>query len=247
MALSVHVLRTELHRTISGLQESVRREGLARTGERLVAVAGHQLAFPLVRARRRHERFAFRGHLLPYTFARYNNSSLNERAVEISIANWFRSAATGRMLEVGNVLSHYGVTGHTVLDKFEAVPGVLNRDIVDFVPDEPFDTVIAISTLEHVGWDEHPRRPPDVFRAFDVVRRCVAPGGRLLVTVPIGYNEVLDAALRAGEVALPQESWLVRVSRRNEWVETDRDHALAKAYGRPYTGANGLYVGMILD
>ena len=244
---SIDVLRTELNRTVSALRESINDKGLAVTVGRVAAVAGGQLAYPVTTARRQGERFAFRGERLPYTFARYNNSFLNERTVEISIAHWFLAKAGGRMLEVGNVLAHYGVTGHTVLDKYEEIPGILNDDIVDYTPDQPFDTVVAVSTLEHVGWDETPREPEKVLRAVENVKKCVAPGGKALVTVPIGHNKALDTALRDGVVSFPEETWLVRTNRRNEWIETDRDGALAKQYGSPYTGANGLYVGMILD
>jgi hypothetical protein len=244
---NIEALRTELNRAAAGLRARISEQGLIGAGRRVAAVAAGQLAYPLIRARRQKVRFGFRGQELPYAFARYNNSFLNERTVEIAIANHFLAGRGGRLLEFGNVLGHYGYTGHTVVDKYEVIPGVLNVDIVDFVPQQPFDTVVAISTLEHVGWDERPRAPEKVLRAVDAVRGCLAEGGRGLVTIPVGYNERIDAGLRDGEVKFPQESWLVRTNQRNDWVETDRDEALAKAYGQPFTGANGLYVGMISD
>lgn len=245
MAGSIHVLRTELARTVSGLRVSISEKGLARTGGRVLAVAGGQLAFPITRSRRQDERFTIGGEQLPYTYARYNNAFLNERTVEISIAKWFLAGGTGRMLEIGNVLPHYGVTGHTVLDKYELIPGVINEDIVDFAPERPYDSVVAISTLEHVGWDEEPRRPEKVFKAFEAVRSFSTSSGRVLVTTPIGHNTALDGGLRSGELSLPVEHWMVRRNRRNEWIETDREDALSRSYGLPYTGANGLYVGMV--
>jgi hypothetical protein len=30
---------------------------------------------------------------------------------------------------------------------------VRNTDIVDFVPDEPYGAIVALSTMEHVAWD----------------------------------------------------------------------------------------------
>lgn len=242
---SIHVLRTELRRAVGGARDSVRSKGLLETTRRVFAVAGGQLAEPITARRRRDERFEFQGERLPYTFVRYNNSFLNERAIEISIAKWFLADSQGPILEVGNVLAHYGVSGHTVLDKYEVIPGVLNEDIVDYVPSTPFQTVIAISTLEHVGWDETPRDPGKVLRAIESVKACVAPGGRALVTMPLGYNTGLDGGLRDGAIQFDEVVWMVRASRRNEWVEAGKDEALAKEYGRPYTGANGLYVGMI--
>ncbi len=242
---NIHILRTELGRTLDSVRTSVRTNGLAATASRIAAVAGGHVALPLIRAGRSFERFEFLGHRLPYTLARYNNSFLNERAVEISIARWFLAQKPGRVLEVGNVLSHYGFRADTVVDKYEVIPGVLNHDIVDFSPEEPFDTVVAISTLEHVGWDEHPRRPEKVLRAVENLRKVVRQDGRILVTTPVGHNRTLDLALRSGEISFPRESWLVR-NRRNEWRETDREEALGKRYGSPYTGANGLFVGMAL-
>ena len=245
---SIQTLRTELRRTITGLRGRIGEQGPVTTAGRVLSVAGGQLAYPLIRARRQRERFEFDGHPLPYAFARYNNSFLNERIVEIAIAEHFLAeGGAGRLLEVGNVLSHYGHTGHTVVDKYESVPGVLNVDVVDFVPERPFDAVVAISTVEHVGWDEQPREPEKVFRAIEAIRNCVAAGGRLLVTIPIGYNQRLDAGLRSGEVKFPREGWLVRTNRRNDWVQTDQDEAMAGRYGMPFTGANALYIGMIAD
>ncbi|HEV8563211.1 MAG TPA: hypothetical protein VGR06_43400 [Actinophytocola sp.] len=238
-------MRTEMNRIVTSLRSLVKEQGLATTSSRIAAVARGQLTYPIIRARRQNDRFSFRGQDLPYAFARYNNSFLNERTVEIAIADYFLAAGKGRLLEIGNVLAHYGHPGHTVVDKYETIPGVLNVDIVDFKPEEPFDTVVAISTLEHVGWDEEPREPDKILRAVEAVRACMADGGRLLITLPIGYNRRLDDALRAGEIKFPQESWLVRINQRNDWVEADRDECLTRKYGEPFTGANGLYVGTI--
>jgi SAM-dependent methyltransferase len=244
---SIQELRTEFRRSITDLRNSARKHGVAKTAGRFAAVAGSQVAFPVIRARRSSARFTFRGQALPYALSRYNNSFLNERVVEIALARHFLAGDPGRVLEVGNVLTHYGHTGHTVVDKYETNPGVLNVDILDFAPEEPYDSVVAISTLEHVGWDETPREPEKVFRAVEAIKNCVAPGGRLLVTIPIGYNPRLDEALKLGEVKFPQESWLVRTNQRNDWVETDRDDCLARRYNEPFSGANGLHIGMIGD
>lgn len=243
---NIHVLRTELDRTISALKDSVREKGLGTTVGRVAAVAAGQAAFPVTKVRRQNETFEFNGERLPYWFARYNNAFLNERTVEIAIAHWFLAQKRGRVLEVGNVLVHYGFEADTVVDKYEVIPGVLNDDIIDYRPAQPFDSVVAISTLEHVGWDETPREPEKVFKAVANVRNCAKPDGRVLVTVPLGHNDALDEGLRTGEIKFPVESFLVRDNRRNEWRETTRDEALTKQYGHPYTGANGLYVGMVL-
>lgn len=237
-------LRVEVRRGVSALRESIGDHGLWTTAGLVASTAAGQVAFPVIRARRRRARFTFRGTALPYAVHRYNNAYRNERTVEIAVARWFLAGAgPGRTLEVGNVLGHYGVTGHTVLDKYETVPGVISSDIVGFRPDEPFDTVLAISTLEHVGWDEQPRTPEKVIKAIEATRACVAPGGRLLVTLPIGWNTRLDEELRAGTIGFQRETWLVRTSAANDWQETDRDEALRAQYGHPFRNANALLIG----
>lgn len=227
------------------VRDSLRERGLVTTARLAGAIVAGQLVFPLIRARRRARRFTFRGERLPYFLHRYNETYRNERIVELAVARWFLTRHdNGRLLEVGNVLAHYGRTGHTVVDKYEPGDGVINADIVEYEPDELFDTVVTVSTLEHVGWDEEPRTPEKVFAAVDAVRGFVAPGGRLLVTLPIGYNPTVDEGLRSGRLAFDEETWLVRTTRNNEWRECGRDEALAARYGSPFPAANALCVGI---
>ncbi|MEV4319672.1 hypothetical protein [Actinocrispum sp. NPDC049592] len=237
-------MRIEISRGVTAVRDSVKEKGLGATANLVAATAVGQLTFPVTKAMRQNERFLFRGEELPYTLHRYNNAYRNERTVEISIARWFLTREpNGRILEIGNVLAHYGLTGQTVLDKYETVPGVINEDIVDWTPEQKFDTVLAVSTLEHVGWDETPREPEKVFAAFEAVRSYVAPGGKLLVTCPIGHNKALDGGLRSGRIKFDEETWLVRTAKRNEWREATKDEALSREYGRPFRNANAVYVG----
>jgi hypothetical protein len=241
------MLRTELVRGIEAVRGSIKEKGLVTTAGLVGAVAAGQLAFPLIRAQRRDKRFTFKGDQLPYFLHRYNNTYRNERIVEIAVARWFLTREdkdNGRVLEVGNVLAHYGLTGHTVVDKYEPGEGVINADIVDYKPEELFDTVITLSTLEHVGWDEEPREPEKVFAAFDAVRDFVAPGGRLLVSIPIGYNSTLDGGLRSGRLTFDEEVWLIRTTRNNDWRECGREEGLAAKYGQPFPAANALCFGI---
>jgi hypothetical protein len=143
----------------------------------------------------------------------YTATWRSERAVEIPLARHFLAqVAGGKGLEVGNVLSHYGTVDHLVVDKYEASPGVVNRDVTEFEATRPLDFVISISTLEHVGWDEDPRDPEKVGRAVTRLRSLLAPAGRLFVTCPLGYNPHLDALVRAGTLYPVTEGYLHRAS-----------------------------------
>ncbi|MEM8960889.1 MAG: hypothetical protein AAGD38_05385 [Acidobacteriota bacterium] len=165
----------------------------------------------------------------------------NERAVEIPMASVVARRG-GRVLEVGNVLSAYADFGQTVVDKYEEAPDVLNVDIVDYRPSHRFDTVVSISTLEHVGRDEQPQQPEKALVALAHLETLLKPGGRLLVTIPTGYNSALDHALATGRLDRFAIRCLERFGRWNAWRETTLDTALTRGYGSTYPCANALVV-----
>lgn len=185
--------------------------------------------------------FAFGGQKYKYFDHPANSTRINERRVELPIIMAVMRRREGRVLEVGNVLSQYmGRKGWTTVDLREKEDGVVNADIVEW-SGGPFDLVVSISTFEHIGIDSG----RDPFRAIDAVLRCashlLAPGGRFVFTVPVGYNPVLDAWLFnrwAGKTG-----YLMRVSEDNRWKEADEDPVRSAKYGSPYPYANAVIVG----
>ena len=99
------------------------------------------------------------------------------------------------VLEVGNVLSFAGVTGHTVVDKYDRGDGVLNVDIMEYRPSKRFSLVLSISTLEHIGWDEDPREPE---KASDTMRLMCDMGDSVLITIPVGWHRQLERKFLEG-------------------------------------------------
>lgn len=169
------------------------------------------------KARCEHWLFEFDGQTYQYLVHPYNTTWLTERAVEVPIVERIVRDAAARglkILEVGNVLAYYGDHDHVVVDKYERAPGVINEDIVDFASETKFDLVVAISTIEHMGWDEEPRTPEKLAVALARMRSLVAPGGRLVVTTPTGYNDFLDSKLRENRLGF---DWLEAVKRRHRW------------------------------
>lgn len=164
--------------------------------------------------------FWYGGRRYRYVFRMYNETYNNERAVELPVV-WrvVRGAGGKRVLEVGNVLSHYYPIHHVVVDKYEQAPGVLNCDVVEYNPGQPFDLIVSISTLEHVGWDEEPREPGKILVAIEHLTSLLAPGGKLLFTIPLGYHTEFDAHLREGRLRLDEAHYLTRVARPCTWVE----------------------------
>lgn len=190
------------------------------------------------------EPFQFHGREYAYFYHRSNRTWMNERAVEVPLAWEFVNQSPGpEILEVGNVLSRYYSIAHDVVDKYEQAPHVVNSDVVEFVPAKAYDTIVSISTLEHVGWDETPREPDKCLRAVEHLQSLLAPGGSLLVTVPLGYNPYLDHLLETGELKFDQQLYLKRVSHDNRWRQVEWSEVRGAAYNEPFLSANGLVVG----
>jgi hypothetical protein len=177
------------------------------------------------------EIFTYWGVPLEYCRAGYNDAGLNERAVEIPIARWFigRQGAGASGLEVGNVLSHYGPVDWPVLDRYEA-GATYNRDVFDFY--EPVDWIVTVSTLEHIRWNE-PLEAPHPDGSLDALAHLLGlliPGGRMLVTIPMGWQAFLDSAILEHRLPVEPERQctFVRASDQEHWVQT------AEIEHRPY-------------
>jgi hypothetical protein len=203
------------------------------------------VAFPLVRPDRDPPTFELCGQT--FTYARFgypNRPWRNERSVELALGlRFLDEVAPARVLEVGNVLSHYSAIPHDIVDKYERAPGVTNVDVVDIDVADPYDAVVSISTLEHVGWHEEPRDPDKVLRARERIIQATRPDGRVLVTCPFGQNPHLDGLIAEGAFAFPVVAYLLRISSDNLWRQASLDEVKGARYGSPYRNANALFVG----
>jgi SAM-dependent methyltransferase len=167
----------------------------------------------------------------------------NERTVEVAIANEFLRGKTGKILEVGNVLTNFFPFPHDVVDKYEKAPGVINEDIVTYAPCKKYDYIVTISTLEHVGWDEQPREPEKILRAINHLKELLAPGGQLLATMPLGYNCFVDRIVRENKTGFSEIRYLLRVSANNQWREARLKEVVDAKFGSPFSCANAIVVG----
>lgn len=148
------------------------------------------------------------GEQLPESYG----ADLDERVVEFPWA--LAQAPRGRTLDAGSALNHRHVLPHflssvTALHVVTLAPeevsfpelhvSYIYADLRDLpMKDAVYDTVISISTLEHVGMDNSrygaeiaaSADPAEAARvAVRELRRVLAPGGRLLITVPYGAGE----------------------------------------------------------
>ena len=201
-----------------------------------------KLASPFVRSFLRRRDFEYRGEKLQCVYENYNVTWSNERCAEIPIAQWHLVQTDGPVLEVGNVLGHYGPHSHTVIDKFETAPNVINEDITEWKTDKRFALIISISTFEHIGFDDAAGDSKEKIRAaIDACCALLAPDGRLVITVPLGYNPALDELIANDTLGANQAHFLLRHGRR-EWSEAPRNQADGTKYGYPFPYANGLWI-----
>jgi len=192
--------------------------------------------------------FLFQGVNYRYFYHKHNNTWGNERAVEIPIIQDIVKKSQGkRILEVGNVLSRYFRTKHDVLDKYEKADNVINEDAVNFQPSEKYNLIVSVSTIEHVGWDEYPREPNKILKTIEHLKNILSAGGKMIVTLPLGYNSEMDKFLKEGQLKFDKRCCLKRITRDSEWVEVSWDDVCGIKYGEPFPCANGLVVAFLSE
>jgi len=174
------------------------------------------------------DRFEFNGVDLPLFDHDYNTTIKNERAIEIPIAMWWLNDSiprtvpyvASRGLEVGNVLSHYfpdALGNRRIVDRYEINNFVENVDVFDIQGE--FDYIFAISTIEHVRWDSpEERKLNGAADALHHLLGLLAPGGKMLVTIPFGSNPGMDYAILHGEFSPRRQTVMMRVG--GLWHET---------------------------
>ncbi|HZR95181.1 MAG TPA: methyltransferase domain-containing protein [Gaiellaceae bacterium] len=191
----------------------------------------------------------------------------DERAIEIP---WCLARFDGeaRVLDVGYAFAEpawlaglvaLGADGLVGVDLASAdVPGL--RSVVADVRELPFDDgsfelVYCVSTLEHVGRDndvyavDAPRDAEGDGAALRELRRVLADGGRLIVTVPAGADEDhgwqvvrtpstwVERFERAGFVVFEDELY---VHDADGWRSASAAEAAGRRYGEPGPGAGAV-------
>ena len=150
-----------------------------------------------------------------------------------------------KILEIGNVLSHYYKTDHTIVDKYEKEKGVINEDVVSFKSNKKYDLILAISTLEHVGWEEKSKEPLKILKAVKNMKKLAGKDGEILITLPINYsNPKLNELINKNKLGFSSTSYLKRVS-KHKWIESDLEGVKNVKYNSPFPNSNAILVGII--
>ncbi len=136
-------------------------------------------------------------------------------------------------------------------------PGLtfIQGDILkDFFPEDSFDLVINVSSIEHVGmsgrYEVIEADPDGDLKAMAVLKRVLRPRKPMLLTIPIGQDRVFAPLHRVyGPERLPRllEGWEILESEnwikneKNVWMGVEQSVALAKEPEATCYGL-GLYV-----
>jgi hypothetical protein len=194
--------------------------------------------------KREKEFFSFQGGKLEYLIHPYNLSWINERTVEVPIVlDQIKESNTKRILEVGAVLQHYVNSKWNVLDKFEKGNNILNEDIIDFKPGIKYDLIVSISTLEHVGYDDT-NNPEKISRAIDAMKCWLNKNGKIIATMPLGYNKYMDKLIFSGKLGFDKMYFMKRISKKNKWKQVNMDGIKGVKYNYPYNNANAVAIGI---
>ena len=65
----------------------------------------------------------------------------------------------------------------------------------------------------------------------------------MMVTLPSGYNKVLDRHLNQGTIRFDEQYYMLRTG-KNTWREASLNEVKETTFGNPYSGANGLIIGI---
>lgn len=202
--------------------------------------------YPYYRYLKQAKFFTWEGKSYQLFWHKYNATWLNERATEIPIIQRVIDERRGaRTLEVGNVLSNYFKITHDVLDKYDLAPGVISADVIDFRPQEKYDLIVSVSTIEHVGFDEEIKDTNKVIRALENLKNnCLRDGGQMVMSFPLGYNTHLDKLNRDRTLGFSKVSYLKRINRKNDWQTIDPKEVLGARYNFPFPFANVIAIGI---
>lgn len=174
----------------------------------------------------------------------YNNTFRSERAIEIPIIKEILDKHKGKVLEVGNVLSNYFEVNYDIVDKYDKSPNTINEDILNYDLGKKYDLIISISTLEHIGFDEDDKNEHKVKEVIKHLKSLLKPNGKIIITIPLGYNPFIDKYIKNKELELSETYFFKKVA-IDKWVEVKEIDFFNIQYNYPFPYANIVLLGFI--
>ena len=181
--------------------------------------------------------FMFDNKPFSYFYHPYNKTWKNERAIEIPIAlSYLKEFKGKKILEIGNVLSHYVKTKHLILDKFEISSKVINQDVINFKSSIKFDLIISISTFEHIGIDDSIYNPKNSIKGIiNIKNNCLSKDGVFLISFPVNYNPALTKLLE-GNIFNYKIYCFKKINNKNLWKQCSFEEIKDYKHQQPVLG-----------
>jgi hypothetical protein len=117
-------------------------------------------------------RFLFQGEVHLYEISWYNMTWRTERVIEVPIFKRLLENYSGSdVLEIGNVMKHYGITGHDVVDKYEREEDIIVRifwTLKQINVTDSLSAYLLLSTSARMKNAVCPRKPSKRSKRFKV-------------------------------------------------------------------------------
>jgi len=196
--------------------------------------------------------FRFLGKQYEYFSHPYNRARDNMRTLEVPIIRriLYQQPVAARILEIGNVLSHYLPLGSVpTWDVLDLQEGPIHKDLRTWEAKQRYDLIVSISTLEHIGFGKF----DDTLGATDYsaiilkIRSLLAKGGKAYITIPTGYNPILDKHLFYEALDVEVYGCMERVDDKGTWEECSLWDALKKPYRKDSSPWSKAMVVLLCD
>lgn len=193
--------------------------------------------------------FTYKGETLRLLQHDYNCgfyiTKMTERSLEMAITSFWLKKIKGEIFEVGAVSPNYFPRAvNYVCDPYDDNSAVTHRCSL-FDIDFTGKNVLSISTIEHIGTGDYGLAVKNNENSVTAFEKLIKEASKCLITVPTGYNKLLDEYFTLGTYKTLNEKFSItfytRKPNTNIWTEEkDLTKINQIAYGQDC--ANGVVV-----
>jgi hypothetical protein len=176
---------------------------------------------------------------LDYFYHPYNETSQNERKIEIPLGLKFLELVNNNCIEVGCVMPYYFNVQHKVIDLYDSHPSAQKVDALSY--DYTNQNCLSISTIEHFGEifndSNNLGRYFDRDLSFKGLNLIIEKVNKYLISFPIGLNLSLDESVKNSKLFF----LILKRDLNNNW-HVDKTNSFDYKYGVPFPFANAICV-----
>jgi len=133
--------------------------------------------------------FIYSGTQINYFNHKYNLILLNEKIIKILVIKFVLNLVKGKVLEVGDVFSNFGLRGDDVVDKYERyLKNLLNFDFRNSSSKHKYDFINSIPNIQLIGQKEE-EHPQSLIRTILHLKIIF---WKMFISFPIRYTQELD-------------------------------------------------------